>query len=62
MTALHTEVVVAPPTLYLQYVRSKVNDGISVAGQNCYCKEKGAFTGEIRYISPWKPSVYTAEV
>lgn len=44
------EVVVAPPTIYLQYVQERVPQAIAVAGQNCYKCEKGAFTGEIRYI------------
>ena len=43
-----SEVVVAPPSVYLQYVRSKVTPSIAVSGQNCYMKDKGAFTGEIR--------------
>ena len=41
--------VVSPPSVYLQYVRSKLPDNIAVAGQNCYKTEKGAYTGEIRY-------------
>lgn len=42
-----TEVVVAPPSLYLSYVREKLNTQIGVAAQNSYKVEKGAFTGEI---------------
>jgi len=42
-----TEVVVSPPTLYLDYVRSKLDASIGVAAQNCYKAEKGAFTGDI---------------
>lgn len=41
-----TEVVVAPPAIYLQYVRQKLPSAISVASQNCYKESKGAFTGE----------------
>jgi len=42
------EVVVAPPSIYVQYVRDKLNQQLGVAAQNCYEVEKGAFTGEIR--------------
>ena len=42
------EVVVAPPSIYVQYVRDKLNQQLGVAAQNCYKVEKGAFTGEIR--------------
>ena len=40
--------VVAPPSIYVQYVREKLNQQLGVAAQNCYKVEKGAFTGEIR--------------
>jgi len=43
----NTEVVVAPPALYLDYTRQKLNTDIGVAAQNCYKVEKGAFTGDI---------------
>ena len=39
--------VVSPPSVYLQYVRSKLPVNIAVAGQSCYGTEKGAYTGEI---------------
>ncbi|XP_013407822.1 triosephosphate isomerase B-like [Lingula anatina] len=42
-----TEVVVAPPAVYLDYVRSNLDKKIGVAAQNCYKVEKGAFTGDI---------------
>lgn len=42
-----TEVIVAPPSIYLSYVREKLNKQIGVAAQNCYKVEKGAFTGDI---------------
>jgi triosephosphate isomerase len=42
-----TEVVVAPPTLYLSYVIERLPQTVSVAAQNCYKTGKGAFTGEI---------------
>lgn len=42
-----TEVVVGPPSVYLDYVRQKLDSKIGVAAQNCYKVEKGAFTGDI---------------
>lgn len=42
-----TEVVVAPPTCYLDYVQSKAPAGVQVSAQNCYKVPKGAFTAEI---------------
>lgn len=41
------QVVVAPPSMYLMYVRGKAAPGIMVSAQNCYKVPKGAFTGEI---------------
>jgi len=43
----NTEVVVSPPTCYLEYTRTRLNQAIGVAAQNCYKAEKGAFTGDI---------------
>ena len=45
----YIEVVVAPPSIYLDYVCSSVKSGIDVSAQNCYKVASGAFTGEIRY-------------
>ncbi|KAH7912896.1 Triosephosphate isomerase [Hygrophoropsis aurantiaca] len=42
-----TEVVVAPPALYLLPLKDSLKNDIKVAAQNCYEKPKGAFTGEI---------------
>jgi len=42
-----TEVVVAPPSLYLIPARQQLRAGIEVAAQNIYDKPSGAFTGEI---------------
>ncbi|KTF87625.1 hypothetical protein cypCar_00035444 [Cyprinus carpio] len=42
-----TEVVCGAPSIYLDYVRSKLDQRIGVAAQNCYKVPKGAFTGEI---------------
>ena len=43
----NTEVVVGVPGCYLQYVNDKLSSSqVSVAAQNCYKANKGAFTGE----------------
>ncbi|KAG0230715.1 triosephosphate isomerase [Actinomortierella wolfii] len=41
------EIVVAPPFVYLDQVRKTVRKEIAVAGQNCYSKASGAYTGEV---------------
>jgi len=43
----NTEVVIAPPTLYLLIARENLREGIEVAAQNVFDKPNGAFTGEI---------------
>jgi len=43
----NTEVVVAPPTLYILPLRDHLRKDIEVAGQNAYIDDQGAFTGEI---------------
>lgn len=43
----NTEVLCAPPAIYLDHVRTKLNASFHVAAQNCYKCEKGAYTGEI---------------
>ncbi|KAF8564981.1 hypothetical protein P879_09406 [Paragonimus westermani] len=42
-----TEVVVAPPSVFLMDVRDKLDHRFHVAAQNCYKVPSGAFTGEI---------------
>lgn len=42
----NTDVVVAPPTVYLSYMNAKVPAGVCIAAQNCYKVAKGAFTAE----------------
>ncbi|KAI9301297.1 triosephosphate isomerase [Cunninghamella echinulata] len=42
-----TEVVVAPPAIYVDRVRTNLKKDIGVAAQNSYVKPSGAFTGEI---------------
>ncbi|KIV93909.1 triosephosphate isomerase [Exophiala mesophila] len=43
----NTEVVVAPPSLYLLLTREHLSDNIAVAAQNVFDRPNGAFTGEI---------------
>jgi triosephosphate isomerase len=43
----NTEVVIAPPALFLILAREKLRKGIEVAAQNVFDKPNGAFTGEI---------------
>ena len=42
-----TEVVIAPPALYLLLAREHLKPGLEVAAQNVFDKPNGAFTGEI---------------
>jgi triosephosphate isomerase len=41
------QVIIAPPALYLQGLRSELPASVAVAAQNCSQHESGAFTGEI---------------
>jgi triosephosphate isomerase len=43
----NVEIVVSPPFVYLDQVRKAVRKDVAVAGQNCYSKASGAFTGEV---------------
>ncbi|KAI7905888.1 triosephosphate isomerase [Cokeromyces recurvatus] len=43
----NTEVVVAPPALYVDRVNQALKKDIKVAAQNTYIKPSGAYTGEI---------------
>ncbi|KAI7867290.1 triosephosphate isomerase [Spinellus fusiger] len=42
-----TEVVVSPPSIYVDRVRQELKSEIGVAAQNSYVKASGAYTGEI---------------
>ncbi|XP_067928144.1 triosephosphate isomerase-like [Watersipora subatra] len=44
--SIETDVIVAPPAVYLDYTKQTIQSGIKVAAQNCYKESKGAFTGE----------------
>eukprot|EP00124_Ichthyophonus_hoferi_P001662 Ihof_evm2s93 gene=Ihof_evmTU2s93 len=41
------EVVLGCPAIYIEHARSVLRKDWMVAGENCYKKEKGAFTGEV---------------
>ncbi|KAG0281106.1 triosephosphate isomerase [Linnemannia exigua] len=43
----NVEIVVSPPFVYLDQVRKAVRKDVAVAGQNCYSKTSGAYTGEV---------------
>jgi triosephosphate isomerase (TIM) len=43
----NTEVVIAPPSLYLLLAREHLSPNIEVSSQNVFNKPNGAFTGEI---------------
>lgn len=43
----NTEVVVAVPSVYMDFARANLPKNVNVAAQNCYKEPKGAFTGEI---------------
>ncbi|ORX38672.1 Triosephosphate isomerase [Kockovaella imperatae] len=42
-----TEVIVAPPALYLLQVQEMLKKPVEVSAQNCFTEVSGAFTGEI---------------
>lgn len=44
------EIILAPPSLYLIPLLETVKNGIKVSAQNCYNKNSGAYTGEIRLV------------
>ncbi|KAF9337370.1 triosephosphate isomerase [Podila minutissima] len=43
----NVEIVVSPPFVYLDQVRKTIRKDVAVAGQNCYAKSSGAYTGEV---------------
>lgn len=46
--ARSTDVVVAPPFVYIDQVKNSITDSIEVSAQNSWVSKGGAFTGEIR--------------
>ena len=46
----NTEVVIAPPSLYLIPVLDLLRKDVKVSAQNCHTKSSGAFTGEVRCV------------
>ena len=47
LSVSRTEVVIAPPALYLLLAREHLRSGLEVAAQNVFDRPNGAFTGEI---------------
>jgi triosephosphate isomerase len=46
------EVIISPPALYLLPLAEVVKgSNVKLSAQNCYLKESGAFTGELRYVN-----------
>ncbi|KAG0337714.1 triosephosphate isomerase [Podila humilis] len=43
----NAEIVIAPPFVYIDCIRKSLRKDVAVAGQNCYLKSSGAFTGEV---------------
>ena len=43
--------VVSPPFLYIEQVKSSLTDRIEISAQNCWVGKGGAYTGEIRFLS-----------
>ena len=49
------EVVICPPFISLETVRSVLDDSVALGAQNMYWQDQGAFTGEISplMLAPW---------
>lgn len=41
----------SPPFVFLPLVKSELRSDFHVAAQNCWVKNGGAFTGEVRYVT-----------
>lgn len=41
------EVVCAPPSVYIEYTKSKLRSDFKIGGQNCWVDKGGAYTGEL---------------
>lgn len=59
---LFVELVVGCPSIYMDYVVSKVPKSIRVAAQNCYKVPSGAFTGEIRYVISFSICIFAEKI
>lgn len=46
-TETSTEIMIAPPSIYIPLVNSLVSRHIKIGAQNIYPKDSGAFTGEV---------------
>jgi len=47
LTILNSDIVIAPPFIYLHYLSKLKFSKISLCGQDCFWKNEGAYTGEI---------------
>lgn len=47
---IFSEVIIAPPSIYLEFAKCLAPSNVHVAAQNCYKVPKGAFTGERNFI------------
>ena len=45
-----SDIVVAVPAPYLDYVRQRLPETIGVSAQNCHKAAKGAFTGKLIFL------------
>uniref|UniRef100_A0A3B4H799 Triosephosphate isomerase n=1 Tax=Pundamilia nyererei TaxID=303518 RepID=A0A3B4H799_9CICH len=54
-----SNVVCGAPSIYLDFVRSKLDSKFGVAAQNCYKVPKGAFTGEISVAKVTPPTSFS---
>ena len=45
-----SDIVVAVPAPYLDYVRQRLPETIGVSAQNCHKTAKGAFTGKLIFF------------
>ncbi|KAF9410304.1 triosephosphate isomerase [Podila epigama] len=43
----NAEIVIAPPFVYIDWIRKSLRKDVALAGQNCYLKTSGAYTGEV---------------
>ena len=50
-TVSFADVVVAPPFIYIDQVKSSLTERIEISAQNSWVSKGGAFTGEIRSAS-----------
>eukprot|EP00730_Choanoeca_flexa_P017393 TRINITY_DN8374_c0_g1_i5.p1 TRINITY_DN8374_c0_g1~~TRINITY_DN8374_c0_g1_i5.p1 ORF type:complete len:113 (+),score=25.27 TRINITY_DN8374_c0_g1_i5:30-341(+) len=52
------EIVIAPPAVYLDFLRQELPDNYSTAAQNVHKAAKGAFTGENRSVADRQRAIH----